>query len=416
MQVVWLEESFNSLGVTEGASKILTTAVVVLAIVLLCLLGDFIARRVLLKLVSKLIKQNKYTWDDKLYERRVFHRLAHLVPPLIIGFFTGFFPNHEIWIKRILSAYIAIVLLLVIDSILNAADDIYRTFEISKTRPIKGILQVVKIIAFIIGGIVIISALIGQSPLILLGGLGALSAVIMLVFQSSILGFVAGLQLTSNDMVRIGDWIEMPKYNADGTVIDLTLTTVKVRNFDNTITTIPANAMVSDSFRNWRGMKASGGRRIKRSMNIDVTSIGFCTDEMLEKLSKIEYLKEYIENKKNEIEIYNKERNIDISVPVNGRRMTNIGTFRFYVYNYLKNHPGIHKGMTLMVRQLSPGANGLPLEIYAFTSTTEWIEYENIQSDIFDHLFAVLPHFGLRSFQEPAGHDILALRKNGGSD
>jgi miniconductance mechanosensitive channel len=335
------------------------------------------------------------------------------VTPLIIGFFTGFFPAYEIMIKRVLSAYVTLVLLLIIDSLLNAADDIYRTFDISKTRPIKGILQVIKIVAFVVGGIVIISSLIGQNPLILLGGLGALSAVIILVFQSSILGFVAGLQMTSNDMVRIGDWIEMPKYDADGTVIDLTLTTVKVRNFDNTITTIPAHAMISDSFRNWRGMKASGGRRIKRSIHIDVTSIGFLTEEMIEELSKVEHLKEYIADKRKEIEIYNKERNIDISVPVNGRRMTNIGTFRFYVYNYLRNHPGIHKGMTLMVRQLSPGSTGLPLEVYAFTATTEWIEYENIQSDIFDHLLAVLPHFGLRAFQEPAGYDIVSLRKNG---
>jgi miniconductance mechanosensitive channel len=410
---VWIDESLNNLGINSEASKVLSTVLAILVVALLCVLGNLIARKVLLRLVSRLIKQNKYTWDDKLYERKVFHRTAHLVTPLIIGFFTGFFPAYELMIKRVLSAYVTLVLLLIIDSLLNAADDIYRTVDISKTRPIKGILQVIKIVAFVVGGIVIISSLIGQNPLILLGGLGALSAVIILVFQSSILGFVAGLQMTSNDMVRIGDWIEMPKYDADGTVIDLTLTTVKVRNFDNTITTIPAHAMISDSFRNWRGMKASGGRRIKRSICMDVTSIGFLTEEMLEGLSKVEYLKEYIAGKRNEIEIYNRERNIDISVPVNGRRMTNIGTFRFYVYNYLRNHPGIHKGMTLMVRQLSPGPTGLPLEVYAFTATTEWIEYENIQSDIFDHLFAVLPHFGLRAFQEPAGYDIVSLRKNG---
>ena len=410
---VWIDESLNSLGITGDASKVLAALIAILLIALFCVLGNLIARKVLLQLVSRLIKQNKYIWDDKLYERKVFHRTAHLVTPLIIGFFTGFFPAYEIMIKRVLSAYVTLVLLLIIDSLLNAADDIYRTFDISKTRPIKGILQVIKIVAFVVGGIVIISSLIGQNPLILLGGLGALSAVIILVFQSSILGFVAGLQMTSNDMVRIGDWIEMPKYDADGTVIDLTLTTVKVRNFDNTITTIPAHAMISDSFRNWRGMKASGGRRIKGSIHIDVTSIGFLTEEMIEELSKVEHLKEYIADKRKEIEIYNKERNIDISVPVNGRRMTNIGTFRFYVYNYLRNHPGIHKGMTLMVRQLSPGSTGLPLEVYAFTATTEWIEYENIQSDIFDHLLAVLPHFGLRAFQEPAGYDIVSLRKNG---
>jgi len=408
----WINERFNSLGITGEASEILTTVAIVLAIAVLCVLGNLAARKVLLRFVSKLVRQNRYTWDDKLYERRVFHRTAHLVTPLIISLFTGSFPAYEMWIKRILSAYVTFVLVMIIDSVLNAADDIYRTFEISRTRPVKGILQVIKIISFLVGAIVIVSSLIGQNPLILLGGLGALSAVILLVFQGSILGFVAGIQLTSNDMIRIGDWIEMPKYDADGFVTDITLTTVKVRNFDNTITTIPAHAMVSDSFKNWRGMKASGGRRIKRSINIDVTSIGFLSDEMIERLSGIEYLKEYMANKQKEIDIYNKERNIDVSVPVNGRRMTNIGTFRFYVKSYLQNHPGIHKGMMLMVRQLSPGPNGLPLEVYAFTSTTEWAEYENIQSDIFDHLFAVLPHFGLRAFQDPSGYDIASLRRN----
>jgi len=407
----WMDERFNSLGLTGEAPKMLTTVAVLLAIALLCVLGNMVARKVLLRLVSRLIRQNRYTWDDKLYEHKVFHRTAHLVTPLIIGFFTGFFPSYEIWIKRILSAYVTFVLVLIIDSLLNAADDIYRTFEISKTRPIKGILQVIKIMAFVVGAVVIVASLIGQNPLILLGGLGALSAVILLVFQNAILGFVAGIQLTTNDMIRIGDWIEMPKYDADGFVTEITLTTVKVRNFDNTITTIPAHAMVSDSFRNWRGMMISGGRRIKRSIFIDVTSIRFLSAEMTEELSRIEYLREYIANKRKEIDIYNKENNIDVSVPVNGRRMTNIGTFRIYVYNYLRNHPGIHKGMTLMVRQLSPGPNGLPLEIYAFTSTTEWTEYENIQSDIFDHLFAVLPHFGLRAFQDPSGYDIVSLGK-----
>ncbi len=409
-------ECFSAIGVGDETSKMMTTVVIIMIIVVLCLLGNLIARKVLLRLVSRLIRQNKYTWDDKMYERRVFHRIAHLVTPLIIGFFAASFPDYETWIIRISSAYVTLVMLLVIDSVLNAADDIYRTFDISKTRPIKGILQIVKIGAFVIGAIIIISTLIGQSPLILLGGLGALSAVIMLVFQSSILGFVSGLQLTSNDMVCIGDWIQMPKYDADGTVIDLTLTTVKVQNFDKTITTIPAQAMMSDSFRNWRGMEASGARRIMRNVRIDLSSIAFCTDEMLEYFSKIEYLKEYVSDKKEEIKKYNYERSFDTSVPVNGRRMTNIGTFRFYVLNYLKNHSGIHKGMTMMVRQLLPGSDGLPLEIYAFTNTTDWIEYENIQSDIFDHLLAVLPQFGLRAFQEPTGFDISSLRKNGAND
>jgi miniconductance mechanosensitive channel len=408
-----IAECFSAVGIADGTSNTMSYAVLVLIIIGLCLLANLIARKVLLKIVSKLIKKNKYSWDDIIYERKVFHRLAHLVNPLIISLFAGSFPVYEHWIRRITSVYMTLVLIMVIDALINAVDDIYRSFEISKTRPIKGILQVIKLIVFIIGAIVAVAALTGQSPFILLGGLGALSAVIILVFQSSILGFVAGIQLTSNDMVRIGDWIQMPKYDADGTVIDLTLTTVKVQNFDKTITTIPAQALVSDSFRNWRGMKAAGARRIKRSISIDISSIRFCSEEMLERFMKIEYLSEYIKNKQKEISQYNKERNIDTSVPVNGRRMTNIGTFRYYVLNYLQNHPGIRSDVTLMVRQLSPASTGLPLEVYGFTSTTDWIEYENIQSDIFDHLMAVLPEFGLRAYQAPTGFDVSSLRDRG---
>ena len=410
---VEIAECFSAIGTSDGVSKTMSYAILVIIMVVLCLLLNFIARKVLLKVVSALVKKNKYTWDDIMYERKVFHRLAHLVTPLVISLFVGSFPDIEVWIRRIMSVYMTLVILFVIDALLNSVEDIYRTFEISKTRPIKGILQVIKIVAFIIGTIVAIAALTGQSPIILLGGLGALSAVILLVFQSSILGFVAGIQLTSNDMVRIGDWVQMPKYDADGSVIDIALTTVKVQNFDKTITTIPAQAMMSDSFRNWRGMTASGVRRIKRSISIDISSISFCSEEMLKRFERIEYLKEYIISRQKEIENYNKKKNIDISVPVNGRRMTNIGTFRYYMLNYLQNHPGINENVTLMVRQLLPTSEGIPLEVYAFTATTDWIEYENIQSDIFDHLLAVLPEFGLRAHQPPTGIDDLSLRKIG---
>jgi miniconductance mechanosensitive channel len=228
----------------------------------------------------------------------------------------------------------------------------------------------------------------------------------MLVFKDSILGLVAGVQLTANDMVRVGDWVEMPKYNADGAVIEITLNTVKVQNWDKTITMIPSYALISDSFKNWRGMQESGGRRIKRSVYIDVTSIAFLTDEMIKKFKQIHYLKDYIENKEREIAEFNRKNGIDESVKVNGRRMTNIGTYRAYISKYLENHPGIHKGLIMMVRQLAPGEYGLPLEIYAFTNNTQWVVYESIQADIFDHILAVAPEFGLRVFQNPSGHDL----------
>ncbi len=269
-------------------------------------------------------------------------------------------------------------------------------------------MQVVKIVVFIIIGIVIIATLLDQSPIILLSSIGALAAVFSFVFKDSILGFIAGIQLTSNDMLRIGDWIEMPKYGADGDVIDITLNTVKVQNWDKTYVTIPAYALISDSFKNWRGMFQFGGRRIKRSIYIDVNSVTFCSDEMIEKLKKVHYLKDYIKDKEMELEAYNIENKIDTEQKINGRRMTNIGTFRAYLKSYLANHPGIDQNKIMMVRQLAPGETGIPMEIYAFTRDTAWINYEGVQSDIFDHIYAVAGEFGLRIFQSPSGYDLHA--------
>ncbi len=309
-------------------------------------------------------------------------------------------------------AYLIIMGLVVINSVLNAINDIYQTFEISKVKPVKGYIQVVKIIVVTLGVILVIANLMGKSPLLLLSGIGALSAVLMLVFKDSLLGLVAGIQLTSNDMVRVGDWIEMPKYGADGDVIDISLNTVKVQNFDKTITTIPSYALISDSFINWRGMQTSGGRRMKRSLFVDTTSISFCTEEMINKFKNIHYLSDYIINREREIAEYNTRNKINQTNPVNGRALTNIGVFRAYISNYLQNHPGINQEMTLMVRQLAPSENGLPIEIYAFTNDVKWAVYETVQADIFDHLFAVAPEFGIQLFQNPSGSDLKSLRMN----
>jgi miniconductance mechanosensitive channel len=283
--------------------------------------------------------------------------------------------------------------------------------------------QVAKILIFVVGIILVIAKLLDQSPVILLSGFGAMTAVLLLLFKDSILGLVAGIQLATNDMVRIGDWIEMPKYGADGDVVEISLHTVKVENWDRTITAIPSYALVSDSFKNWRGMQTSGGRRIKRSIYIDKTSVSFCTEEMVERFKKIQFLTDYISGKQKEIQEYNTGHCIDTSEPVNGRQITNIGTLRAYIENYLRNHPKIHKGMTMMVRQLQPTENGLPLEIYAFTNDTNWVNYEAIQADIFDHILSVIPSFGLRVFQAPSGHDmrtglgsVSALNKEGMPD
>ena len=297
----------------------------------------------------------------------------------------------------------------VIDAFLNALHDIYLTLPVSRSRPIKGYVQITKVIFYFIGTILIFSVILNKNPGYFLGGLGAFAAILLLVFKDTILGLVAGIQLSANDMVRPGDWISMPGYNADGTVSDISLNTVKVQNWDKTISTIPTYALVSNSFTNWRGMEESGGRRIKRAINIDMKSVRFCDDEMVQKFKKIQILQEYIDFKLEELAKYNKENGIDETVKVNGRRMTNIGVFRKYVEAYLKKHPKIHNDMTFLVRQLNPSEKGIPLEIYVFSNDQQWANYESIQADIFDHLLAVIPEFNLRVFQNPTGDDFRQL-------
>lgn len=393
-------------GLNEKTANSIAYIVLALAVLIICVAANFITKKIIVGLVSRFVMSNKMKWDDVFVECGVFRRISHIVPAVIIRFFAPSFGIYRDIIQKGVGVYIAVVFLFVFDALLDSADLLYRQREVSKTRPIKGILQVIKISVFIVGGIVIVAGLMGESPLVLLSGIGALAAVFSFIFKDSLLGLVAGIQLSANDMVRIGDWIEMPKYSADGDVIDITLNTVKVKNFDNTITTIPAYALVSDSFKNWRGMQSSGGRRIMRSVYIDVGSIEFCSDEMLERLKKNILLREYIETKQKEIEQYNKSLKLDRDADVSARRLTNIGVFRVYILNYLNNHPGIHGDMIRMVRQLPQGEHGLPLQIYAFTNKTDWVLYENIQSDIFDHILSVAGWFGLKVFQNPSSYDI----------
>ncbi|WP_409273195.1 mechanosensitive ion channel family protein [Neobacillus sp. SCS-31] len=389
--------------------KPLASIIKILLIGIICIAANFISKKIVIRVITKIVTNSRVKWGKIILDRHVFRKLSHIVPAIIIYSFASTFPTYDTTIEKLAITYIIIVGLAVIQSLINALNDIYQTFEISKVKPIKGYLQVVNIIIMTVGSILVISNLIGESPLILLSGIGALSAVLMLVFKDSLLGLVAGIQLTANDMVRVGDWIEMPKYGADGDVIDISLNTVKVQNFDKTITMLPSYALISDSFINWRGMQSSGGRRIKRSLYIDTSSITFCTEEMIEKFIKVDYLSDYIVQKEREITEYNEKNQINRDNPVNGRALTNIGVFRAYISNYLKNHDGINQNMTLMVRQLAPSENGLPIEIYAFTNSVQWAVYETVQSDIFDHLFAVAPEFGLRVFQNPSGADVRNL-------
>jgi miniconductance mechanosensitive channel len=394
----------------------LAVILMILFIGILCIAANFLTKKVVLRVITHFITHNKFEWDDMLLERKVFHRLSHIVPAIIIYYFSSTFPDYQLFIEKAAMTYLIVVGLMVTNSFLKASNDVYLTFEISKIKPIKGYIQVIQITIFILGGIVVIAHWLGESPFILLSGVGALSAVLLLVFKDSLLGLVAGIQLSANDMVRVGDWIEMPKYEADGDIIDISLNTVKVQNFDKTITTIPSYALISDSFKNWRGMQASGGRRIKRSLFIDTKSITFCTDEMIEKFKTIQFLSDYITSKEREIAEYNEKNEIDRNNPVNGRALTNIGVFRAYITHYLQQHQGISQEMTLLVRQLAPTENGLPLEIYTFTNDIRWHVYESIQSDIFDHLFAVAAQFGLHIFQNPSGNDFKNMMEEMGGN
>ncbi|MHA6482173.1 mechanosensitive ion channel family protein [Paenibacillus sp. strain BS8-2] len=402
----FIQSQLAEYGVSARYIGYLTNMIMIVAIAAVSIAANWIAKKVVLRIIVHIISNKRVKWGSVILEHQVFQKLSHIVPAIIIYMSAPVFPSYQKLIEAAASTYIIIAALAVVSALLNACDAIYRTFPVSNIRPIKGYIQVVKIVLFIIGGIITISILIGQNPIIILSGLGALSAVLMLIFKDSILGLVAGVQLSSNDMVRVGDWIEMPKYNADGDVVDITLNTVKIRNFDNTFTMIPSYALISDSFKNWRGMQSSGGRRIKRSIFIDTSSIRFCSEDMIANYTKIHYLQDYLASRQLEIAQYNEEHAIDRSSNVNGRQLTNIGVFRVYIQQYLRNHPRIHQNMTLIVRQLAPGDSGLPLEIYAFTNDTNWGIYESVQADIFDHIFAVAPSFGLRAFQNPTGFDI----------
>ncbi len=389
----------------ENLRNYLSFTILVLAVLFTCIIMNLIIKKIVIKILSRIILKNKYQWDNVLVERKVLYRLANIIPGIIIYFYAPAFEESQSVVQRIAAVYILLMFFFVVNSLLDSINDVYTAFPISKVRPLKGLLQVIKIVFFIIITIVLIGTLLNQNPLLLLSGIGALAAVFSFVFKDSILGFIAGIQLTANDMLRIGDWIEMSKYGADGDVIDITLNTVKVQNFDKTIVTIPAYALVSDSFKNWRGMMDFGGRRIKRAIYMDVNSIGFCTQEMLQRYKKINYLKNYIVDKEKEISNYN-EVNATEEEIINGKHMTNIGTFRAYIQLYLNNHPQLNKNIEPLVRQLTPGENGLPLEIIAFTKTTEWAIFESIQSDIFDHIFSIAGEFDLRIFQNPAGYDM----------
>ncbi len=401
-------------GVNEAWAALAALLIELTAVALLAVVVHFFVRAIVVRGVTSLARRSDTIWGRAMVKRRPISRLAHLAPALVIYHFAGTtlqgYGSWPLVVQQACLIYMFIATAWLVSGFMSVVDDVGHESPTTRDLPVRSFVQVGRIVLVIVTGIAVLSLVLGRSPLLLLSGLGAMTAVLLLIFKDAILGLVAGVQLSANRMVTIGDWIEMPKYGADGFVTEVALTTVKVQNWDRTITTIPTYALISESFKNWRGMFESGGRRIKRAVYVDMTSIRFCTDEMLARYARILHVSEYLERKRAEITQWNVEHGIDVSVAANGRRLTNVGTFRAYIDAYLRHHPMIHNDMTFLVRHLAPTAEGLPIEIYVFTTDTRWSVHEGIQADIFDHILAVASEFDLRVFQSPSGADVRDLR------
>ncbi|QBQ42242.1 mechanosensitive ion channel family protein [Sphingobacterium psychroaquaticum] len=406
----WALDYVEKTGLHGGIAQFVTSFLLLIAITVGLLIVDFIVRKILRSLFVNIIKRTKTLWDDLLIEHKVLDNLSHIVPLMIAQqLLPVVFIDSPIWssfIFKTVTIFIVFVIYRLINGFLKTLRDILREKNAFIDKPLDSYLQVVQIFLIFIGLTFVFSIVTGSSPWEFLISLGAASAIFMLVFKDTILGFVASIQVSANDSVRVGDWIEMTKYGADGTVLQINLNNVKVQNFDKTIVTIPTHTLLTDSFKNYRGMQQFGGRRIKRAISIKISSIRYLTDEEINELKKIKLLKDYIEERQQEIAAYNEETQNDPRVMVNGRRITNVGTFRAYITRYAQNNPNIHQDRMLMVRQLPPDEHGLPLELYMFTTSTEWTFFENVMADIFDHLFAAIKFFHLEVFELPASDDL----------
>lgn len=411
----WIKNWLLENGLSQNSAFYLTLAIDVTVLLIICLIVDFIASRVVLNMVKSYVKKSRNTYDDIFLEKKVFQTLAHLLPAIIFWYsLPVIFQNVDVslgWLRRGVTIYMIIMVLIVASRFLRSIEYIGLRSPRFHGKPVSSYVQVFLIVTYIVGGIFILSMLIGKSPLAILTAFGAATAVVLLIFRDTILGLVASIQISANDMVQLGDWVSMDKYGADGDVIEINLTTVKIRNWDKTITTVPTYAFISDSFKNWRGMQSMGVRRIKRSLNIDLSSVQFVTDEMRNRFCRYDRIKDYVTERQKEIDNYNLEAGVNKEELINGRHMTNLGVFRRYALNYLMENPKIDQKETIMVRQLQPTETGIPLEIYAFSNDIAWVNYENIQSDIFDHLIAAASKFDLRIFQYPAGSDLKLLNR-----
>lgn len=400
----------NGLNINPDKILVLRTVILFTLLIVICLFIGWIGKKTLSYIIPKLTSKTKTLWDDIIFNKKVLNAISHLLPAIIFNFYTPLifsdFPFVVPFLTGITNIFIILVAVEIFNSLLNSATEILLQVESFKDKPLNSFSQLGKILVYSITAILIISILINKSPLYLLSGLGAMAAILLLIFKDSILGFIASIQLSGNNMVRVGDWVTVSNYGADGDVIEINLTTIKVQNFDKTITTIPTYSFISDSFTNWRGMEDSEGRRIKRALNIKIDSVKFCSNDMLNRYKKYHLISNYISEKQEEIINYNSESSIDKIELINGRNLTNIGLFRVYVEAYLKNNPNINNNMTCMVRQLPPTEYGVPIEIYAFSKNKAWTDYEAIMADIFDHLFAATKNFDLEIYERPSGSDF----------
>ena len=394
-------------GLSGDAAGLLMLVADMGMVLVLAFIADTMTRRVVVRYAQRVASRSLAHWDDHIARHRVLVRLSHVSPAVVVYYMAipalADYPQVQLVVRQLSLIFMIATVALAVDGSLNAVTEIVRSTGRARGLPVTGVAQVAKLLLFGIAAISVISLVLNRSPLLMLSGLGAVSAVLMLVFRDAILGFVAGIQISVNDMVHRGDWIEMPSHGADGDVIEVGLTTVKVQNFDKTICTIPTYALISESFRNWRGMSESGGRRIKRAISIDMNSVRFCTEEMLARYTRIRYIAEHVEKKRAAVENWNAEQGIDRADYANGRRLTNLGTFRAYIVAYLHHHPMVHDDMTFLIRYLDPTEHGLPIEVFVFSRDQDWVRYETIQADIFDHLLAIVPEFDLRVFQNPSG-------------
>jgi len=401
---------FVERGIDEDWAGLAVLLTDLAALIALAWVADFIGRQIIHYWVARAVKRSKNEWDDIFFERKVFNGLAHLIPALLIFYAAshifGDFPTAIALVRKAALAYFTVSIFVVTHRVLKALEEVALRYRYFEGKPVGSFIQLGALLNLLIASVLVLTILIGQNPLPLLGGFAALAAVFSLIFKDTLLGLVASIQMAINDMVRIGDWISMDKYGADGDVEEIKLTTVKVRNFDKTITTVPTYAFVSDSFKNWRGMQSQGRRRIKRSLLIDQSTVQLLSREDTLKMQKYSLVQEYLRERQAEIDAHNREKDVDRSEVINGRNMTNLGVFRQYALEYIRHHPRVDIHEVTMVRQLQPTAEGLPLEIYCFVDDTRWVEYETIMADLFDHLIASVPHFGLQLFQNPSGSDF----------